>query len=103
MKKFLFIFLSTAMLVLFSNGCTEDFEEINTNDKVLAELDPATIGNVYGYCQYNALMIQYYFSQNIYGDHYAQYFANTKPTFPWDRYNLGGGVLEATWKNYYRN
>ncbi len=29
MKKILFIFLSTAILVLFSNGCTDDFEEIN--------------------------------------------------------------------------
>ncbi len=64
---------------------------------------PATIGNVYGFCQYNALMIHFNYSQNIYGDHYAQYFANTKPSFDWDRYNLGGGVLENTWKNYYRN
>jgi len=103
-KNLILIALLSGLIIGFHfTGCTEDFEEINTNDKVLAELDPATIGNVYGYCQYNGLMIHLNYSQNIYADHYAQYFANTKPTFHWDRHILGGGVLEKTWWKYYRN
>lgn len=103
MKKNLvsIVLLSGLFIGLLFTGCTEDFEEINSNDRVLRELDPATIGKVYGYCQYEGLTIFLNYSQNIYGDHFAQYFANTKSTFNWDRYNLGGGPLENTWMNFY--
>lgn len=102
-KNPIFVLLLSGLIsgILFT-GCTEDFEELNTNDKVLAELDPATIGNVFAYCQYHSLVIHENYSQNIYADHYAQYFANTKPTFYWDRLTLGGGPLEKTWWKYYR-
>ncbi len=40
-KNLIFITLLSGLLIGFLfTGCTEDFEEINTNDKVLAELDP---------------------------------------------------------------
>lgn len=46
-NKLINIFLSGLLGVFLFSGCTGDFEKINTNNRVLAEIDAATIGNVY--------------------------------------------------------
>ncbi len=103
-KRSIFIaFLSALTIALLFTGCTKDFEEINTNKRVLAELDKATIGNVYAYCQYNGLMNGWAFqtSQNLFADLYAQYYSNIQTKFPSDRYIQVGGWLDGAWRNFY--
>ncbi len=104
-RSIFFVFLSTLLFALLFAGCTKDFEEINTNKRVLAELDKATIGNVYAYCQYHGLMNGWAFqtSQNLFADLYAQYYSNIQTKFPSDRYILVGGWLDGAWRNFYRD
>ncbi len=104
MKKYIIItLLSGLVLGFFLTGCTKDFEEINTNKRVLAKLDKSTIGNVYAYCQYNGLMNGWSFqiSQNLFADLYAQYYSNIQTKFPSDRYILVGGWLNSAWNGFY--
>jgi hypothetical protein len=85
-------------------GCTGDFEEINTNPRVLTELDASTIGNMYARCQYVGFVTQPGFplsSQHIFVNHYCQYFANTQNFFPFDRYVLLDRPLNITWNTFY--
>jgi len=83
-------------------GCTKDFEEINTDEKVLSELDAATIGNTYAAVQYYGFFMYYHqTSQNLFADHYCQYFANTQRAFPTDRYVLVSGWLNHAWGQWY--
>ena len=55
-NKLINILLSGLLVVFSFSSCTSDFEEINTNKRVLAEIDLATVGNVYAGMQYNGLM-----------------------------------------------
>jgi hypothetical protein len=99
--KFLMAGLSLALLFY---GCTDDFEEINTNERVLTELDAATLGNMYGRVQYRGFYMDYHqTSQNLFADHYCQYFANTQNAFSSDRYVLVGGWLNGSWNGFYNN
>lgn len=104
-NKLLNFVLAGLLMTFVFSGCTSDFEEINTNTRVLAQLDQATIGNVYAYCQFNGLMNgwSYQTSQNLFADHYAEYYANTQTKFPSDRHILVGGWLNGAWRNFYRN
>ncbi len=88
--------------LLFS--CTDDFEEINTNERVLSELDASSIGNMYARVQYYGFYMQYHqTSQVLFADHYCQYFANTAFGFPSDRYVLVGMWLNLDWQLFYTN
>ena len=59
-KKLLnFAFVGLLISSLFL-GCTEDFEELNTNERVLTELDAATIGNIYARVQYRGYYMPYH-------------------------------------------
>jgi hypothetical protein len=102
-NKLLNVILSGALMLYIFSACTSDFEEINTNDKVLAELDQATIGNVYAYTQYNGLMNGWAFqtSQNLFADLYCQYYSNVQTKFPSDRHTLVGGWLDGAWRDFY--
>ena len=105
-KQLIFItFLSSLLIGFLITGCTKDFEKINTNKRVLAELDVATIGNVYAYCQYNGLMNGWAFqtSQNLFADLYSQYYSNIQTKFPSDRYIQVGGWLDGAWRSFYRD
>ncbi|MEE9462547.1 MAG: SusD/RagB family nutrient-binding outer membrane lipoprotein [Bacteroidales bacterium] len=99
--NFAFIGLLISFMFL---GCTEDFEELNTNDRVLTELDAATIGNIFGRVQYRGYFMNYHqTAQNLFADHYCQYFANTQNAFSSDRYVLVGGWLNGAWRAFYGN
>ncbi len=96
-------FVGLMMTFVFS-GCTDDFEEINTNERVLTELDAATLGNMYARVQYRGFYMNYHqTSQNLFADHYCQYFANTQNAFSSDRYVLVGGWLNGAWRSFYGN
>jgi len=100
LMKLVFVCLFVTCLFF---GCTEDFEEINTNTRVLSELEASTIGNVYASCQYVGFWTQKWalIQQSIFTDHYCQYFANTQNFFPFDRYVLKDSPLNNTWNGFY--
>ena len=50
------VFLVTSLFF----GCTEDFEEINTNQRTVSELDAAMLGNLYARIQYRGYFINYH-------------------------------------------
>lgn len=103
--KKLFNFALAGLLVSFMLfGCTERLEELNINPRVLTQLDAATIGNVFARVQYRGYYIDYHqTSQNLFADHYCQYFANTQNAFTSDRYVLVGGWLNGAWTAFYGN
>lgn len=95
------VFVGLLMTFMFVS-CTENFEEYNTNPRVLTELDAASIGNIYAYVQYRGYYVGYHqTSQNLFADHYCQFFANTQNAFPSDRYVLVGGWLNGAWRSFY--
>lgn len=96
--------LAIGLTIFLFGGCTDDFEEINTDERVLTELDAATIGNLFARVQYRGYFIDYdQTSQNLFADHFCQYFANTQNAFSSDRYVLVGGWLNGSWNTFYNN
>ncbi len=54
--------------------------------------------------QYRGFYMDYHqTSQNLFADHYCQYFANTQNAFSSDRYVLVGGWLNGAWSSFYNN
>jgi len=102
-NKLINILLSGLLVVFVFGGCTSDFEEINTNKRVLAELDQATIGNVYAATQFNGLMQGWDFqtSQNLFSDLYSQYYSNWQTKFQTDRNVLNRDWLGGAWSGFY--
>ncbi len=96
-------FVVTGLLMIFMFfGCTDDFEELNTNERVLTELDAALLGNIFARVQHRGFWTTSpQIAQNLFADHFAQYYANTQTKFPSDRYNLVGGWLNGAWRQFY--
>ena len=96
-----FVFAGLLISLMFLS-CTEKFEELNTNERVLTELDAATIGNLFARVQYTGFfMYNHQVSQNLFADHYCQYFSNTNNAFSSDRYDLFGRWLNGAWNQFY--
>ncbi len=98
--------LSFALGVLLAtsvfHGCTEDFEEINTNQRALTELDAAMLGNLFGRVQYVSYFINYHQTpQTLFADYYTQYTMNIQNAFPSDRYVMVGGWQNGCWRQFY--
>jgi hypothetical protein len=104
-NKFINILLSGLLGTYLISGCTSDFEEINTNKRVLAEIDLATVGNVYAGVQYDGLMSGWNFqiSQNLFADLYTQYYSNWQTKFQTDRHVLNRDWLGLAWGGFYGN
>lgn len=102
-NKIINILLSGLLVVFSFSSCTSDFEEINTNQRVLAEIDPATVGNVYASTQYNGLMNGWDFQtyQNLFADLYVQYYSNWQTKFATDRHNINLDWLNGAWGGFY--
>ncbi len=101
-KKLLIIGFASLFMTFMLSRCTGDFEELNTNPWALSELDANSIGNMYAFCQYRGFYVNYHqVSQNLFGDHYCQFIANTQKAFPSDRYVLVGGWLNIAWRQFY--
>jgi hypothetical protein len=102
-NKLINILLSGLLVVFFFGSCTDDFKEINTNKRVLAEIDQATIGNVYAATQYDGLMNGWAFqiSQNLFADLYVQYYSNWQTKFQTDRNVLNRDWLGLAWSSFY--
>lgn len=102
-NKLINILLSGLLGAFLIGGCTSDFEEINTNKRVLAEIDAATVGNVYAGTQFDGLMEGWNFQtwQNLFADLYAQYYSNWQTKFQTDRNVINRDWLNGAWGGFY--
>lgn len=91
-NKLLNIILAGILMTFIYSGCTDDFEEINTNTRVLSELSNSTIGNAFARAQFYTVMSARQVFQGLFGDYYSGFTANTYPSYPSDRY-----VLKDNW------
>jgi len=97
--------MSGLLGIFLLGGCTDDFTDINTNQRVLSDIDLATIGNVYAKVQYDGLMSGWNFqiSQNLFADLYSQYYSNWQTKFNTDRNLLNRDWLGYAFNGFYGN
>lgn len=96
-----------ALLVAFT-GCTENFDELNTDPLALdigALEDSQTLqGQAFAQAQYvsvNGLHWRFQISQNLFSDIWAQYYATTAAGFDSDRYVQVGRWADLAWGSFY--
>ena len=89
-------------------SCTEDFTQINTNEKELTipaiSNDPILLGQVFVQAEYGSMFADpYYFqyAQNWCADLYVQYFAITSPDTEADRNDFTDSWSGETWLSFY--
>jgi len=113
MKNIKYIILLLTITIGFS-GCTEDFDELNTDPTNLTEssIDLTTIGLVFAQSQHGAMLHspigptsfypwRFQTSQSLFSDIYVQYFATTAANFDSDKNVIVGGWNAATWDGFY--
>lgn len=101
-KYLIVLFITTVFLY----SCTGDFEELNTQpDAIIASnVNASLLGQAFAQAQYfgmkgSAGPFQLY--QSLFGDLYAQYFANTQINFDSDRHIQVGGWSNGAWVEFY--
>lgn len=103
-NKLINIVLSCLLVVFSFSSCTKDFKEINTDQRVLATVDAATIGNVFAYAEYNGLLFgggSWQVAENLFADLYVQYYANWQTKFQTDRHNQNTDWSGSAFDNFY--
>lgn len=103
-NKLINILLSGLLATFLISGCTSDFQEININQRVLAQIDAATVGNVYASAQYNGLLYGGYswqIAENLFSDLYVQYYSDWQTKFQTDRHNQNVDWSDAAWTTFY--
>ncbi|MDN5200298.1 SusD/RagB family nutrient-binding outer membrane lipoprotein [Fulvivirgaceae bacterium BMA10] len=108
MKKVIYNILVATLVVAGFNGCTDNFEETNTNPRVLTEdflvENPSVLGQAFAQSQYtslNGLHWRFQISQNLFSDLWCQYYATTAVNFPSDRYTQVGRWADLAWSSFY--
>jgi hypothetical protein len=81
-------------------GCTDKFDEINTNPTQITSLGPGEYGMMFAKAE-SVPFDSYQISQNLFADLYAQYFALTADFFPSDRYTMRFDWLTGHWNPPY--
>lgn len=113
MKNIKYILL--VLVITFSfNGCTEDFDQLNTDQLSLTEdtIDLTTVGLFFAQSQYSAMAhtplgpVSWYpwrfqTAQSLFPDLYVQYFATTAPYFESDTNVIVGAWNGFTWESFY--
>jgi hypothetical protein len=105
MKFIKYAIASLAVATCFSS-CTSNFEELNTRpDAIIAgNVDASLLGQHFAQAQFRGMKgdpgaFQLY--QSLFGDIYAQYFANTQINFDSDRHIQVGGWSNGAWTEFY--
>ena len=104
--KYLKIYIFVLSAIFFVFGCTDDFEELNTDPLALTadKVDASLIGLAFAQTQYNTVNgvhWRFQISQNLFSDLYCQYFATTQPNFDSDRYTQVGRWADLAWSSFY--
>ena len=97
-----FFVITSMLLIVLLQACTEDFEEINQNPTGLTaeRFDEDllfTRSLLYGALRYT----EYQRAQQLYAQHYMQYYAISNPGFPTGRYITRNDWLTAYWTEAY--
>lgn len=105
MKKLTLLLLIPFSIIVL-NGCTENFEELNTNPNALIaeNVDASLLGQGFARGQYysmHGLHWRYQISANLFADLYCQYFATTAANFDSDRYTEVGRWIDLCWSSFY--
>lgn len=106
--KILYIVVGIHVL-LFYSGCTDRFDEINTNPKSITVdgLDQASYGLVVKKAFYSAVfygdVMPFLRGHAAFTDLYANYQAHTHPDFFSDSFVLNGAWLDVFFKGFYSN
>ncbi|WP_323134282.1 SusD/RagB family nutrient-binding outer membrane lipoprotein [Tellurirhabdus rosea] len=89
--------------VLTFGGCTDKFEELNTNQTKLTTLGTNEYPYLFSKAQSASSYAfwRYQVAQNLFADLYSQYFATTATYFPSDRYVLRMDWLQWHWQPIY--
>lgn len=104
--KFIKYFIALLITTIIFNSCTSNFEELNTRpDAIVAtNVDASLLGLSFAQAQFRGMKgdagaFQLY--QSLFGDIYAQYFANTQINFDSDRHIQVGGWSNGAWVEFY--
>src|SRR5688500_7541680 len=109
--KILRISLGLAFVSLLFNGCTEDFDQLNTQpDAILAsKVDASLLGQAFANSQGRALYgapggstAGFQTAQSLFADLYSQYFATTATNFDSDRHTQVGNWSNGAWTYFYQ-
>lgn len=94
---------ATVLLALVPGfyGCTEHFEELNTDKTKLSSLDASAVGNAYAAAQYRSIAANWQVFQSLFADLQSQYFANVAINFPSDRNVMVGNWLNGAFNGFY--
>lgn len=96
-------------IILMIGGCTDDFDELNTDPKGLTvdALDGSNIGKLFAQTNYSVMSHTpigttpwiHQVTEALFPDLYAQYFATTQPRFASDRHTIVGGWNDWAWRS----
>ncbi len=110
MKNMKSILLACSTIIFGSVffSCTDDFTELNTNEKVLTipaiSEDELLLGQVFAQAQYGSMFdspFYFQYAQNWSADLYAQYFAMNVSYAEADRNDFTDGWSSETWLSFY--
>lgn len=101
-RKSVFILCFLAMMM----GCIKNFEDINTDPTRLVSLEPEDIRRLFSNALYNGVAApngapRFQTGQNLFADHYAQYYAGTQTAFASHRYTIVQNWVQDHWINTY--
>ena len=107
MKKLFNKFLLLTSIII-AVGCTDNFEEINTNPLSLstAKLAESEVlqGQAFAQAQYTTVMglhWRFQISQSLFSDLWTGYYATTAAGFDSDRFTQVGGWADLAWGSFY--
>jgi len=89
--------------LFLSVGCTEKFDEINTNQTKISTIGKTEIPYLFSKAQSAGPLSAYTYQvgQNLFSDQYAQYFACVATYFPSDRFVIRMDWLQGPWTQLY--
>ncbi len=104
--KYLRLLFITAFTIVLFNGCTDNFEELNTQPDVLIadNLDVGLLGQAYAQSQWRGMFGaagMFQIGENLFSDLWAQYFATTAANFDSDLHVEVGRWINSGWTNFY--
>ena len=108
LKTYILRVFAIAMIMAAFHGCTDDFDEVNTDPQSVTEQfleeNPGVLGQVFAHAQYfsvNGLNWRFQISQNLFSDLWCQYYATTAVNFDSDRLTQVGRWAELAWESFY--
>lgn len=101
-KKSLLLGASILSVVLLTQSCTKNYDEINTDPNKLTSVTKAQLPYFFTNAEDQSMWgANYQIAQNLAADQYAQYFACVATYFPSDRYTMRPDWFDGAWTKIY--